>query len=123
VAKPQIQAVREAALAADLYRRVQRPRGREIDLTVAACAITYGARLWTLNSRDFADIPGLEINTPRRHGEARGSLVDRPLWRGLASGAPVAGSPCSGFRPGQPTHGNKHDGDQCQRGKLKGAEE
>lgn len=55
----------EAALAADLYRSVKRPRGREIDLAVAACAITHGARLWTLNGRDFADIPGLELFAPR----------------------------------------------------------
>ena len=55
----------EAALAAELYRAVQRPRGREIDLAVAACAMVHGARLWTLNGRDFADIPGLRL-----HGRA-----------------------------------------------------
>ena len=52
----------EAALAAELYRAVKRPRGREIDLAVAACAIVHGARLWTLNGRDFADIPDLELH-------------------------------------------------------------
>lgn len=52
---------REAALAADLYRRVPRVRGREIDLAIAACAIVHGAALWTLNPRDFSDIPGLDL--------------------------------------------------------------
>jgi len=51
----------EAALAADLYRVVRRPRGREIDLAIAACAITQGATLWTLNPRDFRDIPRLRL--------------------------------------------------------------
>lgn len=49
----------EAAVAADLYEAVSRPRGREIDLAIAASALTHEARLWTLNARDFADIPGL----------------------------------------------------------------
>lgn len=49
----------EAALSAELYRTVRRPRGREIDLAIAACAIRHEAQLWTLNPRDFADIPGL----------------------------------------------------------------
>jgi predicted nucleic acid-binding protein len=51
----------EAALAADLYRRLKRPRHREIDLAIAACAIVQAAALWTLNPQDFADIPGLEL--------------------------------------------------------------
>lgn len=51
----------EAVLAADLYRRVVRPRGRELDIVIAACAINAGAALWTLNPRDFADIPGLAL--------------------------------------------------------------
>lgn len=49
----------EAALSAELYRAVRRPRGRETDLAIAACAIRHEAELWTLNRRDFADIPGL----------------------------------------------------------------
>lgn len=53
--------VSEAALAADLYRRVKRPRGREIDIAIAACAITNNASLWTLNPEDFSDIPGLTL--------------------------------------------------------------
>lgn len=51
----------EAALAADLYRRLRRPRGRELDLAVAACALTHGAALWTLNPEDFRDIPSLTL--------------------------------------------------------------
>lgn len=49
----------EAALAARQYRSLRRPRGREIDLAIAAHAIHRGAALWTLNAEDFADIPGL----------------------------------------------------------------
>jgi predicted nucleic acid-binding protein len=51
----------EAARAAQLYVQLPRPRGREIDLAVAACALILDARLWTLNSRDFRDLPGLEL--------------------------------------------------------------
>jgi predicted nucleic acid-binding protein len=51
----------EAALAAQLYRSVRRPRGRDLDLAIAACAIVHGATLWTLNRRDFEDIPGLRL--------------------------------------------------------------
>lgn len=51
----------EAALAADLYHRVQRPRGREIDLAIAACAIAQDAALWTLNRADFTDVSGLRL--------------------------------------------------------------
>ena len=54
----------EAALASDLYRRLRRPRGREIDLAIAASAILQDAALWTLNPRDFADIPGLRLAEP-----------------------------------------------------------
>jgi len=49
----------EAARAAQLYVTLPRGRGREIDLAIAACALTLGARLWTLNPRDFRDLPGL----------------------------------------------------------------
>ena len=51
----------EAATAARLYQQVARARGREIDLAVAACALTNGAAFWTLNSADFRDIPGLRF--------------------------------------------------------------
>jgi predicted nucleic acid-binding protein len=51
----------EASLAAELYRAVRRPRGRELDLAIAATAIRQDAALWTLNTRDFADIPRLRL--------------------------------------------------------------
>ncbi len=51
----------EAATAAALYRTVPSPRGREMDLAIAACAINCNAALWTLNSKDFRDIPGLDL--------------------------------------------------------------
>jgi len=54
----------EASVAAELYKAVQRPRGRENDLAIAACAITQDAELWTLNLVDFRDIPGLLVSSP-----------------------------------------------------------
>jgi predicted nucleic acid-binding protein len=51
----------EAARAAQLYVSLPRRRGREVDLAIAACALTLGARLWTLNPRDFSDLAGLEL--------------------------------------------------------------
>jgi predicted nucleic acid-binding protein len=55
----------DAALSARLYRSVRRPRGREIDLAIAACAINREAPLWTINRADFADIPELQLYQPR----------------------------------------------------------
>ncbi len=55
---------REAGLAAELYAQVARPRGREIDLAIAACALVQAAALWTLNRADFSDLPGLELYEP-----------------------------------------------------------
>jgi predicted nucleic acid-binding protein len=54
----------EAALSAGLYRTLRRPRGREIDLAIAASAILREAQLWTLNRADFEDIPGLRLRPP-----------------------------------------------------------
>jgi predicted nucleic acid-binding protein len=51
----------EADIAAALYRQVRRPRGRDLDLAIAACAIAHDAALWTLNRADFEDIPGLRL--------------------------------------------------------------
>ena len=51
----------EAVVAADLYRKLKRSRGREVDIAIAACAITHHARLWTLNAGDFSDIPNLKL--------------------------------------------------------------
>ena len=55
----------EAVLAAELYRSVGRPKSREVDLAIAACAITLDGKLWTQNLSDFDDIPGLGIHIPR----------------------------------------------------------
>ncbi len=54
----------EAVIAARLYSEVARPRGREVDLAIAASAISRGASLWTLNREDFQDIVGLELHEP-----------------------------------------------------------
>ena len=51
----------EAHMAAQLYNRLKRARGHEIDLAIAACALTSGASLWTLNRTDFQDIPDLRV--------------------------------------------------------------
>jgi predicted nucleic acid-binding protein len=51
----------DARLAARLYRSVRRPRDREADIAIAACAIRHDAELWTLNVADFKDIPGLRL--------------------------------------------------------------
>ena len=51
----------DASLAAGLYGKVSKPRGREIDLAIAACALGQGAGLWTLNAADFRDVPGLRL--------------------------------------------------------------
>ena len=51
----------EARIAAELYTQVERARGREIDLAIAACALSWDATIWTLNTRDFEGIPGLEV--------------------------------------------------------------
>ena len=56
----------EAARAAVLYRTVRRPRGREIDLAIAACALTQEASFWTLNEADFRDVDGLSLYQPDR---------------------------------------------------------
>ena len=55
---------REASLAAELYRTVSRPRSREIDFAIAACALMTDADLWTLNVSDFRGIPGLRVSRP-----------------------------------------------------------
>ena len=51
----------EATIASRLYRQMTRGRGREIDLAIAAHALAIDAELWTLNSADFADVPGLRL--------------------------------------------------------------
>ena len=54
----------EAALAAEIYKGLRRPRGREVDIAIAAFAITRDAVLWTLNLQDFRDIAGLRMSLP-----------------------------------------------------------
>jgi predicted nucleic acid-binding protein len=54
----------DAALSAKLYRSVRRARGREVDIAIAACAMTHEAQLWALNTADFEDIPGLRLYRP-----------------------------------------------------------
>jgi predicted nucleic acid-binding protein len=51
----------EAHLSARLYRELPRGRGREIDLAIAASALAWEAPLWTMNRRDFEDVPGLRL--------------------------------------------------------------
>lgn len=50
-----------AAQAAALYVRLPRARGRDLDLAIAACALVDEAALWTLNPKDFGDVPGLKL--------------------------------------------------------------
>lgn len=51
----------EGRAAAELYGAVEDPRGREVDIAIAAHAIVRGSRVWTLNVVDFADLPGVEL--------------------------------------------------------------
>lgn len=51
----------EAAAATDLYRAVTEPRGREVDIAIAAHAIVRDVPVWTLNVADFEDLPGVEL--------------------------------------------------------------
>ena len=53
--------VEEATVAARLYRSIPKPRGREVDLAIAACALANAAALWTLNPADFRDVPELRL--------------------------------------------------------------
>lgn len=54
----------EASLAAKLYRAAARPHGRDTDLAIAAHALLLEAEVWTLNARDFADVPGIRLFSP-----------------------------------------------------------
>lgn len=54
----------EAARAAQLYRELPGARGREMDIAIAACALEWDARLWTLNVDDFGGIPDLIVERP-----------------------------------------------------------
>lgn len=52
------EAARQAAL---LHASLSRSRARVADLAIAACALVHEAGLWTLNPKDFADVPGLKL--------------------------------------------------------------
>jgi predicted nucleic acid-binding protein len=52
---------REAMIAASVFSRLRRARGRPVDVAIAACAVAHGAMLWTLNPADFRDVPELEL--------------------------------------------------------------
>ena len=52
---------RAADRAATLYAGLPRARGRDLDLAIAACALVHEAALWTLNPKDFGDVPGLRL--------------------------------------------------------------
>ena len=54
----------EADLAAQLYEAVTEPRGREVDIAIAAHGLARGARVWTLNRADFEDLPGVGLFAP-----------------------------------------------------------
>lgn len=51
----------ESRIAAELHQTVSSPRRREIDLAIAACALSWSGTLWTLNRGDFEDVAGLEL--------------------------------------------------------------
>jgi predicted nucleic acid-binding protein len=51
----------EASAATDLYRSVPEPRGREVDIAIAAHAIVRDVPVWTLNVADFEDLPGVGL--------------------------------------------------------------
>lgn len=55
----------EAERAAALYGSLERARGRDMDIAIAACAMEAAAALWTLNPGDFRDIPGLRLYAAR----------------------------------------------------------
>jgi predicted nucleic acid-binding protein len=50
-----------AVVAADLFRRLGRPRKRAADIAIAVTAIARGARLLSGNTRDYSSIDGLQL--------------------------------------------------------------
>jgi len=50
-----------AAAAAEVFRNLGSPRRRTADVAIGVTAAAMGARLVTHNARDFAGIPGLEV--------------------------------------------------------------
>lgn len=51
----------EATAATKLYRTIEEPRGREVDIAIAAHALTRNAPVWSLNATDFEDLPGVVL--------------------------------------------------------------
>jgi tRNA(fMet)-specific endonuclease VapC len=54
-------AERAAAIRLDLRRQRRQVHERALDILVAATAIEHGLVLVTRNTRDYADIPGLQL--------------------------------------------------------------
>ena len=54
----------EAERASEMYHRLKKARGRDMDIAIAACAVQQRARLWTLNPEDFRDLPSVELYEP-----------------------------------------------------------
>lgn len=50
-----------AAAAAEVFRQLGSPRRRAADIAIGVTAVSLDATLITRNARDFAGIPGLEI--------------------------------------------------------------
>ncbi len=54
-----------AGLAADVFRHSKAPRRRAADVAIGVTAAAMRAVLLTRNARDFAGVPGLELEQPR----------------------------------------------------------
>ena len=52
-----------AAIREELRSKGRRTRPRALDLLIAASAIEHGLTLVTRNSKDYEDIPGLDLST------------------------------------------------------------
>ena len=57
-----------AAAAADVFRQLGSPRRRAADIAIGVTAALRGALLISRNARDFAGIPGLEVEGVARSG-------------------------------------------------------
>lgn len=57
-----------AATAAQVFRQLGSPRRRAADIAIGVTAAAFGATLITRNARDFAGIPGLEVEQVRISG-------------------------------------------------------
>lgn len=62
-----------ATQAAEVFRRLGSPRRRAADVAIGVTAAADGATLLTRNSRDFAGIPDLSLETAARRKRAPGS--------------------------------------------------